>query len=247
MDQSDIDALMNGAPEPDDDGIRKDDAAAGADDIGELSQADIDAALSGQAGEAAEESAPAEASGGDVFEDGGGFSQADIDALMGGAAGGTEEAAVVQPEPEPAGEPQLDSSGRPMDEAALAMAAALEEEQANAAAQGASSYSDLPLDEVELPSFDDQEIATAGSQSISMLHDVQLHVKIELGRTRMFVEDVLRLTEGSVVELNRLAGDPVDVYVNDRLVARGEVLVLSDNFCVRVSEIVADDEARVLA
>ena len=63
---------------------------------------------------------------------------------------------------------------------------------------------------------------------------------IELGRTEMLVEDVLRLTEGSVVELDKLAGDPVDVYVNQRLVARGEVLVLDDNFCIRVNEIVDD-------
>lgn len=73
---------------------------------------------------------------------------------------------------------------------------------------------------------------------IDMLKDVDLNVKIELGRTRMLIEDVLRLAEGSVVELDKLAGDPVDVYVNEQLVARGEVLVLNDNFCVRVNEIV---------
>jgi flagellar motor switch protein FliN/FliY len=54
----------------------------------------------------------------------------------------------------------------------------------------------------------------------------------------MFVEDVLRLNEDSVIELDKLAGDPVDIYVNDRHVARGEVLVVNDNFCVRVSEII---------
>ena len=74
---------------------------------------------------------------------------------------------------------------------------------------------------------------------MELLSDVNLNVKIELGRTRMLVEDVLRLGEGSVVELDKLAGDPVDVYVNDRAVARGEVLVLNDNFCVRINEIVA--------
>ena len=58
------------------------------------------------------------------------------------------------------------------------------------------------------------------------------------GRTRMFVEDVLKLGDGAVVELDKLAGDPVDVYVNDRKVAKGEVLVLNDNFCVRINEIV---------
>lgn len=79
--------------------------------------------------------------------------------------------------------------------------------------------------------------AASNPRAIELLGDVNLRVKIELGRTRMLVEDVLRLAEGSVVELDKLAGDPVDVYVNDRPVARGEVLVLNDNFCVRVNEI----------
>ena len=76
-----------------------------------------------------------------------------------------------------------------------------------------------------------------GGEGIDILSDVDLNVKIELGRTRMLVEDVLKLTDGAVVELDKLAGDPVDIYVNDRHVARGEVLILNDNFCVRVSEI----------
>lgn len=76
-------------------------------------------------------------------------------------------------------------------------------------------------------------------KGIDLLSDVNLNVKIELGRTRMVVEDVLKLSEGAVIELDKLAGDPVDVYVNDRPVARGEVLVLNDNFCVRINEIIA--------
>ncbi len=74
---------------------------------------------------------------------------------------------------------------------------------------------------------------------LSLISDVNLNVKIELGRTRMLVDDVVKLAEGSVVELDKLAGDPVDVFVNDRHVARGEVLVLNDNFCVRINEILA--------
>ena len=81
---------------------------------------------------------------------------------------------------------------------------------------------------------------------IDMLSDVELDVRIELGRTEMMVEDVLQLGTGSVVELDKLAGDPVDVFVNGRRVARGEVLVLNDNFCIRVSEVVADLESEVL-
>jgi flagellar motor switch protein FliN/FliY len=89
-----------------------------------------------------------------------------------------------------------------------------------------------------LPDFQ-QAMRDAQVSSIDLLRDVDLNVKIELGRSRMLVEDVLKLGEGSVVELDKLAGDPVDVFVNDRLVARGEVLVLNDNFCVRINEIMA--------
>ena len=79
-----------------------------------------------------------------------------------------------------------------------------------------------------------------------MLNDVDLNVRIQLGQTRMLVEEVLNLDSGSVVELDKLAGDPVDVFVNDRLVARGEVLVLNDNFCVRISDVLSRDPHRVI-
>lgn len=90
---------------------------------------------------------------------------------------------------------------------------------------------------LEMPTFE-KGTPAATSRSIDVLAEVDLDVSIELGRTQMLVEDVLRLEEGAVIELDKLAGDPVDVYVNGRHVARGEVLVLNDNFCVRVSEIV---------
>lgn len=92
---------------------------------------------------------------------------------------------------------------------------------------------------VDLPDFGGPGAGNGAPAGLDLLADVSLNVKIELGRTRMFVEDVLRLNSGAVVELDKLAGDPVDIYVNDRRVARGEVLVVNDNFCVRVSEIIA--------
>jgi flagellar motor switch protein FliN/FliY len=91
---------------------------------------------------------------------------------------------------------------------------------------------------LELPAFTPTTPAEP-PRAIDLLSDVNLNVTIELGRTRMLVEDVLKLGEGVVVELDKLAGDPVDVYVNDRHVARGEILVLNDNFCVRINEILA--------
>jgi len=78
--------------------------------------------------------------------------------------------------------------------------------------------------------------------TLDLIRDVELDLRIELGRTHMYLEDVLRLRRGSVVPLDKLAGDPVDIYVNDRLIARGEVLVLNDNFCVRVAELLAGME-----
>jgi len=79
--------------------------------------------------------------------------------------------------------------------------------------------------------------ANTGGVGLGALQDVELDLHIELGRTELLIEEVLRLKEGSVVPLDKLAGDPVDILVNGRLIARGEVLVLNDNFCVRVAEI----------
>lgn len=74
--------------------------------------------------------------------------------------------------------------------------------------------------------------------SLDLLSDVELDLRIELGRTHMRLEEVLHLRGGSVVSLDKLAGDPVDVYVNGRMIAHGEVLVMNDNFCIRVTELV---------
>ncbi len=75
-------------------------------------------------------------------------------------------------------------------------------------------------------------------QPMDLLGDVELDLRVELGRTEMRLEEVLLLRSGSVVALDKLAGDPVDIFANGRLIARGEVLVMNDNFCVRVTELV---------
>lgn len=91
--------------------------------------------------------------------------------------------------------------------------------------------------------------APAVKASIDLIKDVQLKMKIELGRARLAVQDILALTPGSVVELDKLTGDPLDIRVNDVLVARGEVLVINENFAIRVTEVVspearADDQLK---
>jgi flagellar motor switch protein FliN/FliY len=85
----------------------------------------------------------------------------------------------------------------------------------------------------ELPSG----AVTADAANLDLIRDVELNLKIELGRTQMHLEDVLKLRKGSVVPLDKLAGDPVDIYADGRLIARGEVLVMDDSFCVRVVDL----------
>lgn len=172
-----------------------------------------------------------------------GITDADIDALlaeMNKAPGSSESTPAAD---SPTGEPAVDDqsaidellASATFDDAAVHSAA----ETASAAAANMSIPSiaagAMPMD---LPDLQ-RAMADAQVSSIDLLRDVELNVKIELGRSKMLVEEVLRLAEGSVVELDKLAGDPVDVFVNDRLVARGEVLVLNDSFCVRVNEIIA--------
>lgn len=144
-----------------------------------------------------------------------------------------------QPEPAEAPAPATAAEALASEalQAAEQAAANLRAETGEGAAAGAS-----PLTMPDFAPAAKNGAAAGAAEGIDLLADVNLNVKIELGRTRMLVEDVLRLGEGSVVELDKLAGDPVDIYVNDRPVARGEVLVLNDNFCVRINEILAAGE-----
>lgn len=78
--------------------------------------------------------------------------------------------------------------------------------------------------------------------NIALLLDVPMRVTVELGRTKMTIKDILGLGEGSIIELDKLAGEPVDILVNDKLIAQGEVVVIDENFAVRVTKIVTPME-----
>lgn len=78
----------------------------------------------------------------------------------------------------------------------------------------------------------------ADQQNLDVLMNVSLEVTAELGKCKMAVADILKLGTGSIVELERLAGGPVDLLVNDKLVARGEVVAIDENFGVRVTELI---------
>jgi flagellar motor switch protein FliN/FliY len=84
-------------------------------------------------------------------------------------------------------------------------------------------------------------------QELDFILDLPLEVSVEIGRTKMLIKDLLKLTQGSIIELDRLAGEAVDIYVNGKLMAKGEVVVVNDRFGVRVTEIIsAQDRVKKL-
>jgi flagellar motor switch protein FliN/FliY len=87
------------------------------------------------------------------------------------------------------------------------------------------------------------EIEKVGEpRRLDMLLDLPLDVSVELGRTRMSIQELLALAPGSVIELDKVAGEPLDILINDRLVARGEAVVVNDKFGVRITDIVSPQE-----
>jgi flagellar motor switch protein FliN/FliY len=82
--------------------------------------------------------------------------------------------------------------------------------------------------------------ASGGEVPLSLLMDLSLPVSIELGRTSMTVQEILRLGRGAVVQLERLAGEPIDIYIGDRRFAEGEVVVLGEHFGVRITRILSN-------
>ncbi|MDM5223747.1 flagellar motor switch phosphatase FliY [Peribacillus sp. NJ11] len=91
-------------------------------------------------------------------------------------------------------------------------------------------------------SFQPYQLQESESKNLSMLMDIPLQVTVELGRTKRSVKDILELSSGSIIELDKLAGEPVDILVNSRLIAKGEVVVIDENFGVRVTDIMSQSE-----
>ena len=84
--------------------------------------------------------------------------------------------------------------------------------------------------------------SAAQGRRLELLLDVPLDLSVELGRARMSIQDLLNLSPGSVIELDKIAGEALDILVNDRLVARGEAVVVNDKFGVRITDIVSQAE-----
>ncbi|MGG4506135.1 flagellar motor switch phosphatase FliY [Heyndrickxia sporothermodurans] len=91
-------------------------------------------------------------------------------------------------------------------------------------------------------SFDEQQLAAPETRNLNMLLDIPLQVSVELGKTKRSVKEILELGSGSIIELDKLAGEPVDILVNRQLIAQGEVVVIDENFGVRITDIVSQRE-----
>lgn len=91
-------------------------------------------------------------------------------------------------------------------------------------------------------SFEPAQFQEAETKNLNMLMDIPLQVTVELGRTKRSVKEILELSAGSIIELDKLAGEPVDILVNNRLIAKGEVVVIDENFGVRVTDIISQSD-----
>lgn len=82
----------------------------------------------------------------------------------------------------------------------------------------------------------------SGETNLAMIMDIPLKLTAELGRTKIVVSDLLNLGQGSVIELNKLAGEPMEIFINDKLIAKGEAVVVNDKFGVRLTDVISPKE-----
>lgn len=103
--------------------------------------------------------------------------------------------------------------------------------------------------EAVAPDFEELRESSTGEDPavLAMLHDLEMPVAIELGRTLMSVQEILGLGRGSVIQLDRLAGEPIDIFVGDRRFAEGEVVIVGEQFGIRITSIVGSPSSEVVA
>ena len=100
----------------------------------------------------------------------------------------------------------------------------------------------VQVQQAQFASFESPTLNETESNNLNMLLDIPLQVTVELGRTNRSVKEILEMSSGSIIELDKLAGEPVDILVNQRLIAKGEVVVIDENFGVRITDILSQAE-----
>ncbi len=147
-------------------------------------------------------------------------------------------------------EEQTDAEAKPDTDAAAdgeddPWAAAMQEQAAAdlaaAAAEGESPYQAKPASQV-FPDFGAERSGGGGNNDLDMILDIPVQITVELGRTKLSIRNLLQLAHGSVVELDGLAGEPMDVLVNGTLIAQGEVVVVNEKFGIRLTDIITPAE-----
>lgn len=100
----------------------------------------------------------------------------------------------------------------------------------------------VAVEKAQFASFETVALNDAEAQNLDLLLDIPLQVTVELGRTKRSVKEILEMSSGSIIELDKLAGEPVDILVNNRLIANGEVVVIDENFGVRITDVLSPKE-----
>ena len=249
LSQAEIEALMGGGapaePAPE--------APAASSGGGTLSQAEIEALMGGGAPAEPAPEAPAASSGG------GTLSQAEIEALMGGGAPAEPAPAPVPPAPEVPIAPQMQAMPQMMpvysqpaqqDPMMLQLLSQMQQSQMqmmemiNDMKKGGGARKEAPSEPsiirpLNSASFEGEGGGEDGEDRVNqeMLLKVPLEVSVEIGRAKKLVGDILEFTQGSLVVLDKMAGEQADLYVNGQCIARGDVVVVEDNFGIRITEI----------
>ncbi|MEF2244554.1 flagellar motor switch phosphatase FliY [Paenibacillus sp. IITD108] len=157
------------------------------------------------------------------------------------AAAAEQQSPSVAPAPAPAPAAEMPAAQPAMNAPQHAAAAPMYEQQPVYHDPYAQSNinRNVNVQPVQFANFNQNGYAQTDQTNLNLLLDIPLKVTVELGRTQKQIKDILELSQGSIIELDKLAGEPVDILVNNKLIAKGEVVVIDENFGVRVTDIVS--------
>lgn len=165
------------------------------------------------------------------------FARNMVNILMGGTI---EDTVGTQEEPEPMALPEQQPSHQSEVEKPRSSVVEEKKQEPKIPSQPSMPESMSPF---AFPSFSEEPASvTVNDLNLKLLMDIPLQVSVELGRASKRVDEILDLSDGSIVELDRLSGEPVDILVNNKLIAKGEVVVIDENFAVRLTEIINPNE-----
>jgi flagellar motor switch protein FliN/FliY len=155
-------------------------------------------------------------------------------------------AAIIEPTPAAASTPEADPWQEAMAEQAATSAASAQDDWSAALAEQEKEIKKEPekVERAQLPILQDESknFAAADSSNLKIILDIPVTLSMEVGKVEIPIRQLLNLNQGSVVELDRFAGDPLDVYVNGKLIAHGEVVVINDKFGIRLTDVVSAEE-----